>query len=108
MTEQFDEILRRCGREVTLESGGGQNRVRAFVQHIRKEQTDAPAEPTAFGPADLRRWLYIGPKDAALQAGDKVHCGEESYTVQTAAAVYVGAEQSHWWAVLRPTREVLT
>ena len=108
MTEQFDAILRRWGRDVTLDGSGGKNEVRAFVQPIQKQQTDAPEEPTAFGAADLRRWLYIGPKDAALEAGNTVRCGEERYTVQTAAAVYVGAEQSHWWAILRPAREELT
>ena len=106
MTETFDGILRARGKAVCLRRGTERTEVRAFVQMIQKQQTDAPEEDTEFGAADLRRWLYIGPKDQALQAGDTVSFDGAEYVVQNAAAVYVGGEKSHWWAILRPAREV--
>ena len=108
MTEQFARILRRYGRTVDLERGGTAGRTRAFVQRLQRRETDAPEEASNFGASDLRRWLYIGPEDAALQAGDRVACRGEDFIVQTAAAVYAGGERSHWWAVLRPEREALS
>ena len=105
MTEAFDGILRARGRTVCLRHGAEKTEVRAFVQMIRKQETDAPEEDTEFGAADLRRWLYIGPKEQALQAGDTVSFDGADYVAQNAAAVYVGGEKSHWWAILRPAKE---
>ena len=107
MTEQFARILRRYGRTVDLERGGTAGRTRAFVQRLQRRETDAPEEASNFGASDLRRWLYIGPAEEALCCGDTVAFDGGRYTVQTAAAVYVGAEKSHWWAILRPEREAL-
>ena len=105
MTEAFDGILRARGRTVCLRHGAEKTEVCAFVQMIRKQETDAPEEDTEFGTADLRRWLYIGPKEQALQAGDTVSFDGADYVAQNAAAVYVDGEKSHWWAILRLTKE---
>ena len=105
MTEAFDGILRARGRTVCLRHGAEKTEVCAFVQMIRKQETDAPEKDTEFGTADLRRWLYIGPKEQALQAGDTVSFDGADYVAQNAAAVYVGGEKSHWWAILRLTKE---
>ena len=105
MTERFDAILRTRGRAVRVRCGAEEAEVRAFVQQIQKQETGTPEEDTEFGAADLRRWLYIGPKEQALQAGDTVSFDGADYVAQNAAAVYVGAEKSHWWAILRPARE---
>lgn len=105
MTEAFDGILRARGRTVCLRHGAEKTEVCAFVQMIRKQETDAPEADTEFGTADLRRWLYIGPKEQALQAGDTVSFDGADYVAQNAAAVYVGGEKSHWWAILRLTKE---
>ena len=52
--------------------------------------------------------LYTsGPKEQPLQAGDKVRAGGAAYVAQHAAAIYVGAEKSHWWGILRLEREGL-
>lgn len=107
MTERFDAILRTRGRAVRVRNGAEEAKVRAFVQMLRKRETDAPEEMTGFGAADLRRWLYIGPKEQTLQAGDAISFDGADYIVQNAAAVYVGGEKSHWWAILRPAREAL-
>ena len=106
MTETFDTILRTRGKEVSLRPETDRAEVRAFVQMLCSQQTSAPE--TALGTADLRRWLYIGPKEQALQAGDTVRFDGADYVAQNAAAVYVGGEKSHWWAILRPAREALS
>ncbi len=54
---------------------------RAFVQLIRRQESKEPWEETT-GAADLRRWLYIGPKEQPLQAGDKVRAGGAAYVAQ--------------------------
>lgn len=107
MTETFETILRTYGRAVTLRHGGETCALCAFLQRIQKQETDAPQEETNFGAADLRRWLYIGPPQQSVEAGDLVCAEEGEFVVQTAAAIYAGGEKSHWWAILRPAREVL-
>lgn len=108
MTETFDTILRARGKGVCLRPETDRTEVRAFVQMLCPQQTSAPETPTALGTADLRRWLYIGLKEQALQAGDTVRFDGADYVAQNAAAVYVGGEKSHWWAILRPAREALS
>ena len=107
MTESFADILRHFGARVEIEHENALAQTRAFVQLIRRQETKEPWEETNFGAADLRRWLYIGPKEQPLQAGDKVRAGGAAYVAQHAAAIYVGAEKSHWWGILRLEREGL-
>ena len=101
------DILRHFGARVEIEHENALAQTRAFVQLIRCQETKEPWEETNFGAADLRRWLYIGPKERPLQAGDKVRAGGAAYVAQHAAAIYVGAEKSHWWGILRLEREGL-
>ena len=107
MTESFADILRHFGARVEIEHENALAQTRAFVQLIRRQETKEPWEETNFGAADLRRWLYIGPKEQPLQAGDKVRAGGAAYVAQHAAAIYVGAEKSQWWGILRLEREGL-
>ena len=107
MTESFADILRHFGARVEIEHENALAQTRAFVQLIRCQETKEPWEETNFGAADLRRWLYIGPTERPLQAGDKVRAGGAAYVAQHAAAIYVGAEKSHWWGILRLEREGL-
>ena len=106
MTGQFAQILNTYGKSVLLGGEGG-TEVRAFVQMLRQQRTAVPETDTVFGAADLHRWLYIGPREHSLTAGDVLRFDNADYIVQNAAAVYVGGEQSHWWAILRPAREAL-
>lgn len=108
MTEAFEAILRAYGRAAVLCRGDEKTEVRAFLQRVQKPAEQPPEEDGPFGAADLRRWVYLGPADCAVEAGDRVVTGDgEDLVVQNAAAVYAGGERSHWWAVLRPAREAL-
>lgn len=107
MTETFEAILHTHGKRVALRRAGETRETCAFLQRIQKQETKAPEEDTQFGAADLRRWLYIGPREQTVEAGDLVHTEEGNFVVQTAAAIYAGGEKSHWWAILRPAREGL-
>lgn len=107
MTACFDELLRVHGAEAEVTHEGETAQVRAFVQRILKKETEAPEVQTNFGAADQRHWLYLGPKGQALSAGDSVSCGTLRFVVQTAEAIFVGQEQTHWWALLRTAAEVL-
>lgn len=108
MTGSFEELLLRYGGAVSVTHGGETVQTLAFVQRILKKETDAPEENGNFGAADLRRWLYLGPKSQPLCEGDQISCDEMDFTVQTATPVFAGKKQTHWWALLRPAREVLS
>ena len=55
--------------------------------------------PSPLGMRREDRFLYLGPKEAALQAGEsQVVCQDGTYEVQSAHLV----GDHHWWAILRP------
>ena len=92
-------LLKRYGQTVCLHSGGGQEvQTRAFLQPVldRSRGQEVPS-PLGLRPED--RYLYLGPGDQPLTAGEsRVTWGERDYEVQSAHRV----GDSHWWALLRP------
>ena len=103
MTEWFDRVLSRYGREITVIHGTRAAEARAFIQ-LRTDASDAaPYAVTSLGTADDRRWQCL--TRAALADGDTVVCGGVQYRVATCGAVYAGRELSHWWGILTRERE---
>lgn len=98
-------VLRRCGQAVTLRrAGGGEDTATAIVQPIlRQEDLQRLPEPQGLGWED--RFLYLGPADKPVEAGDWVRCRRQSYVICQAQPIYIGTTLSHWWAVLRPEVE---
>ena len=100
MDGEWQTILTRYGRDVTLYSpqypeGGA---LRAMVQPVL-ERTGEQQVPSPLGMRREDRFLYLGPKEAALQAGEsQVVCQDGAYEVQSAHLV----GDHHWWAILRP------
>ena len=107
MTERFAQILRMYGEPVLLFHDAQQIEVQAFIQRIRRKDPEPPIKESPLGAEDLRRWLYIGPREQAIQEGDIIQRGDMRDMVQNAAAAYVGGELSHWWAILCKEREAL-
>ena len=102
MEREWAAILARFGQEVTLTGPGAEKfSVRAFVQPILERQPQL--EPSPLGERREERWLYLGPPENALTAGETgVTWGDRNFVVETARQVWAGDGPSHWWAVLRP------
>ena len=102
MEREWAAILARFGQEVTLTAPEGEPvPVRAFVQPILDRQPQL--EPSPLGTRREERWLYLGPPEPPLTAGETGICWEgRSFTAETARQVWAGGGPSHWWAVLRP------
>lgn len=95
-------ILRRCGQAVTLRrTDGAEETAVAILQPILR-QDDRQNLPQPQGLEREDRFLYLGPPDKPLEAGEWVRCREQDYAVCQAQPIYIGREISHWWAVLRP------
>ena len=100
MDGEWRAILARWGQDVTLYSPGDQEgiRLRAMIQPVL-ERTEEQSVPSPLGRRREDRFLYLGPRETALRAGEsRVVCREREFQVQ--AAHLVG--NSHWWALLRP------
>ena len=102
MEREWTSILARFGQEVTLTDPKGESvSVQAFVQPILERQPQL--EPSPLGERREERWLYLGPPENALTAGETgVTWGDRNFVVETARQVWAGDGPSHWWAVLRP------
>ena len=81
---EWAAILARFGQEVTLtETGAEAVSVRAFLQPILEKQPQL--EPSPLGARREERWLYLGPPEQALTAGETaVLWGGRGFTVETA------------------------
>ena len=100
MDREWQTILARYGRNMTLYSPEQPEGIalRAMLQPVL-ERTGEQQVPSPLGLRREDRFLYLGPKEAALQAGEsRVVCEDREYLVQSAHLV----GDNHWWAVLRP------
>ena len=105
MEQEWAAILARFGQEVTLTAPEGEPvAVRAFVQPILDRQPQLV--PSPLGERREERWLYLGPPEQALTAGETAVLWDgRGFTVETARQVWAGNSPSHWWAVLRPAEK---
>lgn len=102
MEQEWAAILARFGQEVALSAPEGEPvAVRAFVQPILDRQPQLV--PSPLGERREERWLYLGPPENALTAGETAAVWNgRKFSVETARQVWAGSAPSHWWAVLRP------
>ena len=100
-------LLERYGQTVEVHPADRSEAVKAkaFLQPMREKQ--AELQPTAVGLRRQDRFRYLGLPELPLYPGKGtwVRWNGRSYEVETAQAIYVGDEVSHWWAVLRPGKE---
>lgn len=100
MDREWGAILARHGQVVTVyptAQAPGQS-VRAFLQPVLEKGAQQRL-PTPLGFEREDRFLYLGPVDTPLAAGESlVEWAGGRYQVQ--CAHQVGA--NHHWAVLRP------
>lgn len=100
MDGEWRAILARYGRDMTLYSPEYPEGIalRAMLQPVL-ERAGEQKVPSPLGMRREDRFLYLGPKEVALQAGEsRVVCQGMVYEVQTAHPV----GDNHWWAILRP------
>lgn len=109
---QFEAMLNKYGQRATVYSKDGAtgSAARAFIQPLLSEkQSLHQHSPTPLGRRRTDRFLYLGERGIAIEAGVGccVQWGEERFSVQMAHPVYIGGEILHWWAVLIPQGEVM-
>jgi hypothetical protein len=98
MTEALEAILARYGREITISHEGATAAARAFLEPKTDRNESEPYEHTPLGTVDGRLWCCLCR--TALRDGDTVVCGTHHFTVRGSVPVFLGAELSHWKAVL--------
>lgn len=98
------ELMRWYGQKVEVIRAGVGTPVRAFLQAVTRQREDEQQYlPTPLGLRREDRFLYLGPPEPELQAGqDQVSWLGQEFVIQTAQPIYVGRQVSHWWAVLVP------
>ena len=106
MRAACDRLFHTYGLQVKISTAEGERTVCAFLQLLRQKTGGDLPEETGLGADDLRRWLYLGPTEAPLAAGDRLYAGGKDYVVEKAETIRVGDRPSHVWAILRRAREV--
>lgn len=80
----------------------------AFVQPLTKKEWQKSAG--ALGSWRTDRFLCLAPVGLPVgEPGDGgwLECGGQLFVPVVVHAIYLGGEQTHWWAVLEPRDEVL-
>lgn len=108
MKKAFENIVRQYGRPVVCydENGRVTGEGKAFLQPITEEKWQKSAG--ALGAFRTDRFLCLAPADLSPgEPGDGgwLECGGDLYAPIAAHPVFLGEEQTHWWAVLEPRDE---
>lgn len=103
MKRSFEELVSRFGRSAARYDREGTVTAEgmAFLQSVTEKERQRSAG--ALGAFRTDRFLCLTP--VALDPGQPgdggwIECGGERYTVMAAHPIYLGREQTHWWAVL--------
>lgn len=105
MKRALSEAFARYGMSVSVLRGGETAETKAFLQLVKRENSEEPFSVTALGAVDEQCWRYLGPADIEIAMGDFVQCGEKRYVVCAAGPFYVGEEIAYYWAMLHPKEE---
>lgn len=105
MEREWSAILAQYGQEVSLSGPQtGSTTVRAFLQPVLDRQEQFV--PSPLGVRREERWLYLGPPEEELTAGEtQVIWQGRTFEVDSARQVWAGSGPSHWWALLRPAEK---
>lgn len=103
MEAEFNAVLRRLGRPVTVEDPGGETaQVRALIQPVR-DRREEQSSPSPLGGLRKDRFLYLGQAHVPLRDGGAVEEEGTRYRIVSAHPVRSGGgETAYWWALLRP------
>lgn len=104
MEQEWEELLRRFGQDVTLCKGEERTCFRALVQPVLDRGKDQEI-PTPLGLGRQDRFRYMGPARYPLDPDTLVECEGKYYRVQSAHLAGEGI-CPHWWAMLYPRDEV--
>lgn len=100
----FQDIMRRYGQAVTVETPTGDVSTRAFLQPVTQRGEQVPDAVTGIGWIDGRLWLYLG--DTVVGPRDTVVWNGKRFRVRSSRPYYIGETLTHWWASLEERRAV--
>lgn len=108
MKAAFDAAVSRYGQSVVCRDRHGQVRSqgKAFFQPVTEKERQKSAG--ALGAFRTDWFLCLAPAELTLgEPGDGgwVEYGGQRYELIVVHPIYLGAEQTHWWAVLEPRGE---
>ncbi len=108
MSGEFEAILRRYGRAVTLypRDGGAAMAGYAFLQPMPEtKQSRRQRLPSPLGESCEARFLYLGSTALALDAAAFLCCEGRDYDIRQAQQIHLGRLPHHWRAILRLREE---
>lgn len=108
MKAAFETVVSQYGQELVCydENGRVRSEGKAFFQPVTEQKWQKSAG--ALGAFRTDRFLCLAPAGLSLgEPGDGgwVECGGQLYEPIVVHPIFLGAEQTHWWAVLEPREE---
>jgi len=102
-------LLKRYGREVTLQKEGQTRRFAAYIAPFGYQNRQYLEDKySVIGYRDQNTFLYIGsPENGGdcLAVDDVIDCGGEGFVVSVCEMRRVGEQPFYVWAVLRRANE---
>lgn len=104
----FLPVLQCCGKSVTLVRANQESREEGLALIQARALSGRQFIPSPLGVERCESFLYLGEAGLSLDGMEEGYliCDGVSYGIESAQAVYIGKELSHWRAVLRMRDEV--
>lgn len=100
MRRTVERIMASHGREITTLCGGVKTVVRGFLQPVTgKAERLAKVEQGPLGRESRAQFIYIGPAEPQLQAGDCLAAEGKTYHVRSGQILWIGDEAIYCWAM---------
>ena len=101
MKQLIESILQGYGSLVTLRDGQSARTFRAMIRPVT--ETGWPATRAVIetlGRIPKGQYVYIGPADAAIQAGARIEAQKQAFVVRQCQTRYLADKPVYVWALL--------
>lgn len=96
----IDSVLNGYGSTVTKGQGQAQVSFRAFLQPVTTKSWQNMQR--VFGPLGeipMGQYLFLGPAEQAIAAGDCLQCNQLDFIVRRADTILIGDEAVYIWGL---------
>lgn len=100
MRRMVEKMMNSHGRDMVVERGGAEVKVRGFFQPVTgKAERLALQEMGALGMESRERFIYIGPAEPEVEKGDLVTVAGKAYHARSAACIWGDGQPVYCWAM---------
>ena len=100
MRQTVEKVMSQHGTDLTIVSGMESKTVRGFFRAVNsKSWQSMESEATLLGEISRGQYIYMGPAEGAVQEGDTLILGNNSYLFRRTELYYYGNQPLYQWGL---------